>query len=357
MKEVDYIVVGQGLAGTLAAHFLLKADQKIIVFDKDHQESATKVAAGLINPITGRRYVKSWKIDDLLPFAKSTYRELESEFKLPLLHNLPILRSFASVKEENDWLLRSEDLRYQNYLKEQSELGEYNGKIHPAYGYGEVLRGCQVSIGKLIQVYRQKLIDDNVLINQQFDYRDLHIDQPLKYLDWQPKGVIFCEGALAWKNPFFNYLPFHGDQGEALVVKIPNAHFSKALKQKVFIIPLETEDLYWVGATYKKKTRASIPTEEGRSYLEQELNRLLKIPYEIVEHRAAVRPTVKDRRPFVGKHPEFKGLYLFNGLGTKGTSLGPYWADKLVEFLIKEETLDSEVDINRFASYFKEERI
>ncbi|MEL7021711.1 MAG: hypothetical protein AAGK47_08885, partial [Bacteroidota bacterium] len=62
------------------------------------------------------------------------------------------------------------------------------------------------------------------------------------------------------------------------------------------------------------------------------------------------RPTVKDRRPFLGKHPDFSRLAIFNGLGTKGASLGPYFAQQMTNHLLQQTALEPDVDITRFAS-------
>ncbi len=352
IKHIDYLIVGQGIAGTLVAHFLQKSQKSIVVFDKGHQGTSTNTAAGLINPITGRRFVKSWKIDELLPFALKTYREFEELFGQKLVTPLSILRSLASVKEENDWLLRTEDPRYQAYLKDDSDLGDYTGKIHASKGYGEVVGGFQVDIGYLITLYREKLMRCGALIEANFAHHEITFEPYFAYRNFSPKGILFCEGADGRQNPYFNYLPYHGDKGEVLLVKIPNAHFSKALKQKIFIIPLGENDLYWIGATYQKKANDSSPTSEGKAFLVDRLNQLLKVPYTILEHKAAIRPTVKDRRPFIGQHPKLEGLYLFNGLGTKGTSLGPYWANKFVHFLLRDEEVEKSVNIKRFESDF-----
>ena len=108
------------------------------------------------------------------------------------------------------------------------------------------------------------------------------------------------------------------------------------------------DGLYWAGSTCGRKYADGRPTVEGREYLEGRLRDILKLPFEVVEHRAAIRPTVKDRRPFLGRHPEYPQLALFNGLGAKGASLGPFWAKHMADFLIKNVTLEEAVDIGRF---------
>ena len=75
--KVDYIIVGQGLAGTLLAHELYRQKKTFLVYDDPKQPKASEVAAGLINPVVFRRMTKSWMLDDAFPILESTYRQLE----------------------------------------------------------------------------------------------------------------------------------------------------------------------------------------------------------------------------------------------------------------------------------------
>jgi len=344
-----YIIVGQGIAGTLLSYFLLKSGQNIIVIDNHHEGSSSKAAAGIMNPITGRRYVKSWKIDELLPVAKETYHELEELLQIQVYNERNVIRTFANVKEENDWLTHSAQPGYEKYIANRADIENYKDKTTPAFGYGEVLQGAQVNLPLLITEFRNLLISNDQIIDEVFDYEQLEVkDKKVYYKHLVADKIIFCEGAKAKENPYFNYLPFQGDKGEALIVRIPDANFQKMMKQQIFIVPLGKDDLYWIGATYNPRYTNDLPSEEGKNYLLKHLQHLLKIPYEIMDHVAAVRPTVRDRRPFLGVHPQFPQLGIFNGLGTKGASLGPFWAQHFTDFLINGTALHLEVNIQRF---------
>ena len=72
-RESHVLIVGQGIAGTVLSYKLSQRNISHKVLDNNHQSAATHAAAGLINPITGRNYVKSWMIDDLLPEACLLY--------------------------------------------------------------------------------------------------------------------------------------------------------------------------------------------------------------------------------------------------------------------------------------------
>ncbi|MBL7793554.1 MAG: FAD-binding oxidoreductase [Saprospiraceae bacterium] len=390
--QVDTLIVGQGLAGTLLAHFLIEAGQTVCVIDDDYPRAATRVAAGVINPVTGRSFVKSWRVDELIPFARQTYQQLESLLGLPLYHERNIIRALSHQGDENDWLGRSADPAYHDYIIDPADVSAFTGKINPAFSYGELQHASQVDIGRLCAAFRSFLINKNSFQKETFDYNKLEISisaetqnfasqqitpptpegetlphtvashsrivvqsqsRKVAYQGITAASLVFAEGAKAIHNPYFSYLPFIGDKGEVLIVKIPGARFPKMLKQGVFVIPFgkPEEELYWIGTTYERNFEHDDPSPQSKATLIDQLNEVLTLPFEVVDHLAAIRPTVKDRRPFLGFHPQFEQLAIFNGLGTKGTSLAPFWAKHLADRLVHGSPLDRQVDIARFLTH------
>ena len=345
---LDYLIVGQGLAGSLLAHELLKTGQTVLVVDGGHQGAASKVAAGIINPITGRRYVKSWRIDELLPAAREIYRELETQMGVSIFNERNILRALFNQREENDWQLRMADESYAPFLRTHPDLEKYHSQTIPAFAYGEVTQSAQVDLPRLVVEYRYWLQSRASLLDETFDFDALSFEgEAPVYKGLRPRRIVFCEGYRGAANPFFGHLPFGGAKGEVLHVDIPGIFFVKMLKHRVFIVPL-TSGLYWVGSAYEWQYPDDLPTPEGRAYIEERLRDFLKPSFRVEDHLAAVRPTVKDRRPFLGQHPAHPALYLFNGLGTKGASLGPFFARQMADYLLGRRPVDREVDIRRF---------
>ena len=74
---------------------------------------------------------------------------------------------------------------------------------------------------------------------------------------------------------------------------------------------------------------------------------MINCKYEVLEHFAGVRPTVKDRRPLVGLHPNHPNMYILNGLGTRGVMLGPFLAHQLFNYIENNIPLDEEINIDR----------
>jgi glycine/D-amino acid oxidase-like deaminating enzyme len=122
------------------------------------------------------------------------------------------------------------------------------------------------------------------------------------------------------------------------------------VKSGIFVVPMGN-DLYKVGATYNWVDKSDLPTEEGKKELLDDLNELITCDYEIMEHRAGVRPTVKDRRPLVGTHPQFKNVHLLNGMGTRGVMLAPSMARDLFNSIEKGTDLDPNIDIKRIKRF------
>ncbi len=366
MNEQDYIIVGQGIAGSILTYFLRKNGQKVLIIDQDTEGvlSSSKIAAGVINPITGRRFVKSWRIDELLPSAKRTYQELEKVLNIPIWHDRRIIRTLRDTEEENNFLLRRTYPDYQQYCGETTNSPqEFDENFTPSffnkfYAFAETKNGVQVNLPLLIAQFRNYFIENQSLITEKFSTDDLTIKEDfVTYKNIKAKKIIFAEGAAGVANPYFSWLPFNLDKGELLLVRIADLNLTDIFKNKISIVPLHDvgntegsnfENLYWVGATNAWNFDDDLPTEANKQLIINELREILNCPFEVIAHQAAIRPTVRDRRPFIGLHPKFPTLGIFNGFGTKGASLIPFFAEHFVDSLLKDVILEKEVNISRF---------
>lgn len=347
-KNIDFIIVGQGLAGTLLAYFLIKKGKSVVIFDENHKGSSSTVAAGIINPITGRRFVKSWMFDKLNAFNEVFYPKLERELGIEFYSKKSVLRFLHKNKDVNEWFSRSTFEGYENYMKTKADWGFLKNKINEPEAIGEIVHAAQVKMPLLLKIFKEEFEIENIIKSIVLNYEQLIIDDEcIRLNDFVAKKIIFCEGQRGRFNPFFNYLPFEVSKGEILIVRIPELKSKKIIKDKLIIAPLG-EDLYWCGSNYEWNSADDSPTDVVREDLTKKLQDTLKVDFEIVEHLAAIRPTVKDRRPFLGIHPKYERLAIFNGLGTKGASLGPFWANHFIEFLTSDIQLSEEVNITRF---------
>lgn len=343
----DFIIVGAGLSGIAVAEELLKRGRSIMVYEDSSQSSST-VAGGIYNPVILKRFTLAWEADKQLEKAISFYRSLGDKLKVDLLQEMPIFRRFHSVEEQNDWFAAMDKPALAPFLNPHL-FPEINPCIPGDFSFGKVNHTGVVNTSLLLESYKSYLKGRDLLISEDFQYNDLEISgNSCRYRSLEFDKVIFCDGFGIKNNKFFNYLPLNGNKGEYLIIKSEELQLKVAVKASIFIIPLGG-DLYKVGATYNNKDKSPQPSGEAREYLEGKLKTMITCEYEIIDQLAGIRPATADRKPLVGRHPEFKNLYCCNGFGSRGVLIAPTVAEHLVELIENNEPLPQEIDIKRFA--------
>ncbi|WP_430972370.1 NAD(P)/FAD-dependent oxidoreductase [Sunxiuqinia rutila] len=345
--KFDYLIIGQGLAGTLLVHALRKRGKSCMVLDNPEQPKASEVAAGVINPVVFRRLTKSWLIDELYLQLLSTYAELEHEFGTRLFYPLQIKKVLG--KGENEfWRKKVADDKLQNYLLQEPEPIS-SPYIEAPFGVGTVIQSGRVDLSQLIESMRQQLQSENCIRFEKVAWNKLTLQENrVIYQDLEAQKVIFCEGHAVSQNPFFKNLQFKHTKGEMLRIKTTTYNENFILNKAMFLMP-EGEQYYRLGATYDWNDLSTTPQEHARIELTEKLSTFFTGTYEVVDHQAGIRPTTHDRRPVLGLHPHFPQLGIFNGLGSKGTMLGPYFARQFARFLCDEDqAIQPEVNINRY---------
>ncbi|NNE27226.1 MAG: FAD-binding oxidoreductase [Saprospiraceae bacterium] len=347
-KKSKILIVGQGLAGTLISACLLRRGIEHYVVDNHHKNAATNAAAGLINPITGRRYVKSWMIDELLPAAIEMYTFFEELLDIHLINKRELIRSLHNPGQENDWESSIARPGYETYTSNRKDCGDYKEIVNEAFQYRGIQNAYQVNIADLISAYREYLVDKAMLITEEFDSKDINLKiAPYQFSGISFSSIIFCEGYRMMDNPYFNDLPLQPAKGEAFNIEIESFYSELILRDDIFLVPVGNNE-FWTGSEYQWQFEDDQPTQAFVDRWRPKLEALLRVNYRIVSHVAGIRPSVKGRRPLIGIHHDYPHMILFNGLGTKGTSLGPYFANHLCDHLLNTEPLMPDVDIYRF---------
>lgn len=344
----DYIIIGQGIAGTILSHTLLKNNKKIFLVNNENHPSTSSVAAGIYNPITGKRMVKTWKAAAIFPFLKSFYTDLEQTLGTDFFFEMPVYKPFGSFSEQN-YLISHLDTD-QDFLKLSAENESYKSYIHNDFGGFETMSSGYVHVNAFLGASRKYFLDLGIYKNDVFHYHELAVKED--HVQWKnisSRRIIFCEGPKSIDNPFFSWLPFVLTKGEILEISISDFPENVIFNKTVFLLP-NGSGKYIAGATYEWDFSDNHITDAGKALLESRLADLIKSRYEVIGHKAGIRPTVKDRRPIIGFHPQFKTLGVFNGLGTKGISLAPYFANHFLEHLENGKDLDPEINIERFYS-------
>jgi glycine oxidase len=346
MRKVDYIIVGLGLAGLAFSRELEKNGKSFLIYENDSQHSS-KVAGGMYNPVILKRFTAVWDAEKQLNIAIPFYKELEVLLKGKYDYELAVCRLFTSIEEQNNWFAKCDQPVLSKFMIPKIDSKQYNG-IDAEFGYGKVQGTGRIDTKTLLENYRAYLGERDLLIKESFNYdRIKFCKESIGYNAIEAEKIVFCEGFGIKKNPFFNYLPLQEAKGEIITIYAPQLQIDFVLKSSVFIMPLG-EHLFKVGATFKWSDKTSIPTEEAKEELLEKLNKLITVPFKVVDHVAGIRPSIKDRRPLVGVHPKKPQLAILNGLGTRGVMIAPAVAEELYNHIENNGVLRKEIDISRF---------
>jgi len=343
---IDYIVVGFGLAGLSLVEELENHNKSYLVYE-NYSEQSSRVAGGLYNPIILKRFTAAWLASEQLEFARPFYKRIEHKLKESLVSELPVLRRFNSIEEQNLWFEACDKPTLETFLSTEL-IRNNNPALDISFHYGRVKHTGRVDVKKMLSAYIRYMKKKRCVKKESFDHSELKINVDfVEYKGVKAKNIVFSEGFGIRNNPFFNYLPLPGNKGEYIIIKSKELRLKDVVKSSIFIIPLGN-DLYKVGATYDNKDKTAAITELAREELQNKLERFLKADYTIVDQVGGIRPATRDRKPLVGSHPEYKKVHIINGLGSRGILIGPFVAKKMYDYLEKGTSLEKEINIKRF---------
>jgi glycine/D-amino acid oxidase-like deaminating enzyme len=347
--QSECLIIGGGIAGLMIAHQLEKAGQSFLLVDEGLNQSSSKVAAGMFNPISGKRMTVNWKVNELLQSLQATFVEMENKLGKNYLVQAEIVQAFGNTKESNDFSLQLEKESFSQYINASTTA---SGALNSEFGVFGVKGSGWVKTKEWIADYHAYLLGAGKLIYRKKSWDDLK--KQGEVWQWHQhsfKHVISCDGFECVNNPYFNWLPFKLCKGEVLHINCAGLDPNLIIKKGVYLVHQEA-DIYKVGATYEWNFEDSNPTEAGKESLLEKLNKLLTLPYQIISHEAGIRPTTRDRAAILGEHPSHKNLFCFNGLGTKGILQAPFLAQHLATHILQKTPLESKVDIARFNSFY-----
>ncbi|MGV3539573.1 MAG: NAD(P)/FAD-dependent oxidoreductase [Rufibacter sp.] len=348
----DYLVVGHGLAGAILTSFLEKNGKTVLVFDSGNPNAASRVAAGLINPVAGKRFAKSWRVDEFLPAAVTFYQRMEERYQAKLFHQLPILKLFSTPEEQNTWMGKSADAIWQEYIEATHLQLPPSEEVHQELGGLLIQKGGYVALRTFLELREKELLQHQALRHQAFDIIQLELlPHGVRYQDVEAKQVVFCEGAKTAENPYFRWLPFSLNKGEILDINAPDFNAEYIYNKAVYVVPVGQHH-YRIGATYNWREVNEETTPTGLEELTEKTKGILKKSFAVTKQYVGIRPAVRDRKPLIGKHPEVPQLAVFNGMGSKGVLMAPLLAQQLIAALEEGKPLWPEVDIARYFSLY-----
>lgn len=325
--EIDLVVVGGGLAGALTVDYLSSRGKRIAWFDRQIGSSSSLTGAGIMNPITGRKFVYSWRFDQFLSEALVTYQALQTEAH-QILHETGIVKGLPTPGDINNWCLRLGEPPYTSYMHEpvsaQSlpclRMVEQLGLISPVYrvDMAQATQAVEAKWGKshFGLLYRPRVLQTHAGMTS--------IPERLP--------VILAVGAPV--DPVNGLdLPLSPYQGQALLIRSSDLPSDRIIHHKLKVVPYGG-DMFWVGTYDQWDDLTEFPTSVGEANIRMLLETYFDIRYEVIGHLSGIRPAGRTRRPFAGVLPTSPNTFVINGLGTKGASLAPLMVKTLCDSIL-----------------------
>jgi glycine/D-amino acid oxidase-like deaminating enzyme len=344
--QVDVLIIGQGICGSFLSHELEKAGKSFMVIDEADPSSASRVASGVINPVTGRRIVKTWMIDELLPYAWNAYTGFGKALGINCIQQKKIIDFFPTPQMKLAFADRyKEDTPFLSLPEDETDWKDI---INYDFGYGIIQPAYWIDLSTLLSMQRRHLKEKNCLREIYFDIEQLKVTATgVHYSDITASAIIFCDGANGFNNPYFKNLPYGPNKGEALLLEINDLSTETILKKGYSLVPY-IENIFWLGSTYLWEYSNAYPSPGFYEFAKNWLKQTLKLPFTITHHLAGIRPATLERRPFVGFHPVHPAIGILNGMGTKGCSLAPWFAKQLADHIVHGTPILPEADVQRF---------
>lgn len=349
----DFLIVGAGIAGSTLALELHSLGQKIAVIDFPNPHSSSRVAAGMVSPIVPRNVQKSWHCDDIFPHVFHYYQHWEKQFNRRFIHQIPTLQVHKNASHTKNWEKRSRENGFRQHLSSINPE-DTQSPVPLPYGAALIHLSGKLDASVFIQCAAEYLQQQNIFWSSEaFNYADLHISEnEVSYKNIKAKKVVFAQGIGLFENPLFNYLPLNATGGDILTLRIPNLNREIILKRKEWLIPV-ADDLWLAGSTYHKDSISIEPNPADALELIAQFKEWIPQEIELVKHVRAPRPTVETWRPFLGQHPQYKPLYVYNGLGSKGSSLASFLSPLYAQFLLGTGDIPQEVNIRRLDDLYR----
>lgn len=341
MTERSSIIVGAGLAGTTLAWQLHFAGAKAILLDRFDPTAASRVAAGLITPVTGKRMAVSWNWDTVWPVAQDFYRRVESVLGTSFFHPRTAIRLFQSEEERTAFEQRRDMLA--PYVEPLQAID----MPHPFGGFAmphAAILDAKTYLAASHAFFRTIEAD----IDAQRDVTIRSDSVSIPRFEMEGAVVVFCQGYAGRGHPRFPWITFNPTRGDILSLDIPGLVEDRIIHSGGWLARMP-DGTYRAGSTYERERLEPIPDATGRAEVERIVRTITEQPFTIVDHQTAVRPTIRESRPVLGLHPFQPRLAYFNGLGSKGSLIAPYYAGQLARALLGIDVVDENVNVAKMA--------
>lgn len=345
--QTEFLIVGQGLAGTALAWRLLERARSFVIVDRDEALTSSKVAAGLVTPITGMRLTLNWNYDVLHPEAVRFYRAKERLLGRKFYFPRPLVYLLKNGREVERWQQRSREARMSRYFNpvlRESLVNE--NRIENLLGGFEQRHAGFLDTASFLNASRQHFEALGVWRRGEVGEDELDLTQSGAVWKGETFGtVVFCQGWEASKSRLFSWLPFSPARGTILTLRGDTGEHRRIINRGCWLVP-RSDGLIRAGSTYELRFDHPNESDPGElDALHAKLRSLMKTDFEVVSGQTAVRPIIKRCYAALGRHPAHPQIALFNGLGSKGVLRAPFMARRLTEHLLDGTALDPEFDV------------
>lgn len=340
-----FLIVGQGLAGSALAWRLLHAGASCLVVDRPVGETASRVAAGLVNPLTGRKVRPEWRQEECLPEADAYYRETERELGGSWWQKTPIWRETEGEEQEELWHERQHDPASAPYAGPLLPWPEgWSAPGRAAYTRG----GAVLHAEALVNAMRSWLCERDCFREDTVEAQAVTAAPgDSGGCVWQGEtydGVIWCTGYEAASGLALPALESRLSKGTIVDVELPGfsweagvLHFGHWLVRR--------GNCWRLGATYEWSwAEPGVAEAAAVQELLCDLERRYEGEIRLVRARAAVRPIIRYSQPVAGPIPGRTGQYVFSGLGSRGVATSPWVARLLAAHLLEGAPLPEDVE-------------
>ncbi len=344
MHSVDFLIIGQGLAGSLLAYELIKRDKSVIVFNQDVASSASRVAAGLINPVTGHRLNITNDFFNYQRAALPLYKEIEDRVNRPIYRDLKQTRLIKNKGQNEYFHKRLLETKYSTILSDHQNTGDwFSDKSQFPFGAINVSQTGYVNTENLLEGIKELIISRAKYVVEDFDYQDIRSTaKGISYKDYQATAIVFCEGYQALSNPWLKHLPFKPAKGEILTLQPQRDTLTRMLSWGHWLVP-QVDGTAKLGSNYIWNDFELTKGEGTQSEFIKSLTDYTGLKASVINHQVGIRPSTKQRVPFIGKLSNLDHAYCFNGLGAKGCLLAPTYARLLADNMLNQVPLSEEV--------------
>jgi glycine/D-amino acid oxidase-like deaminating enzyme len=342
-----YLIVGQGLAGTLLAFSLLEKGEEVLIADDYAHASASQVAAGMWNPVTFKRLAASWLVQEMLEEMNHTFRKLEERLQTSFFHSLPVARIFSSIQDANFWDEKSDHPEVGRYLSARSN-SSVQENFNAPFGNSEVNECGWLNVPLFREASKNFFLQHENFIDESVEENEvLFHENGVRWKEKEFDKIILCNGIGVNQWTGLEKLELIPNHGQVLDLHIENLEIDSIVNFGQFLLPYGNEK-FRLGATYDWNVVPDVPTKEAREFLLSELKARLNNNIIVESHKTGYRPTTRDRRPIIGFAELNEKLGVFGGLGSKGVLLAPYFSKLFATVLTEGMEIPKEVNAARF---------